>query len=47
MMSQNTNRHYLKNNRRLFQKIIKMKKEIESHAAMHGCACWLLPALIP
>jgi hypothetical protein len=32
-----TNRHYLKTDRRSFKKR-RMKKEIDSHAAMHGCA---------
>jgi hypothetical protein len=36
-MIQNTNRHYLKNDRRFFKKRLIMKKEIECHAAMYGC----------
>lgn len=31
-----TNRHYLATDSRSLKKI-RMKKEIESHAAMHGC----------
>lgn len=34
-----TSRHYLKTDRRSLKKI-RMKKEIESHAAMHGCAIY-------
>lgn len=34
-----TNRHYLTNDRRSLKKI-RMKKEIESHAAMHGCVIY-------
>lgn len=42
-----TNRHYLKNDRRSIKKI-RMKKEIESHAAMHGCVIYShCVALIP
>jgi len=37
MMTQNAHHHYLKNDRRFFKKQLKMKKEIECHAAMHGC----------
>jgi hypothetical protein len=37
-MIQKANRHYPNNDRRYFQKQLKMKKEIECHAAMHGCA---------
>jgi len=36
-MTQNANRHYLKNDRRFFKKRLKMNKEIECHAAMYGC----------
>ena len=39
MSIQITNRHYLKNDRRSLKKI-RMKKEIESHAAMHGCVVY-------
>ncbi len=34
-----TNRHYLKTDRRSFKKI-RMKKENESHAVMHGCVIY-------
>ena len=36
MTIQITNRHYLTTDSRSLKKI-RMKKEIESHAAMHGC----------
>jgi hypothetical protein len=41
MSIQITNRHYLKIDSRSLKKI-RMKKEIESHAAMHGCAIFIL-----
>ena len=34
-----TNRHYLKTDRRSLKKI-RMKKEIDSHAAKHGCVIY-------
>lgn len=38
---QNSNRHYLENDRRFSKNKLRMEKKIECHAAMHGCAVML------